>query len=196
MNTTLEYYNKNAERFAKDTQKLEFTEVQDKFLGYLTPGGRILDFGCGAGRDTKYFLTKGFLTEATDGSEEMVKIASEYTRIQVRKQQFQELEEENKYDGIWACSSILHLHYCELKTVMGKLARALTSKGILYTSFKYGVREGQRGGRFFTDMTEEKIEKLLEEVPLFIIEEMWKTNDVRPGREGEKWLNLILKKME
>ena len=74
------------------------------------------------------------------------------------------------------------------------MARALVPKGILYTSFKYGTEEKERNGRYFTDMTEDKIKELLEEVDLFCIEDMWATSDVRPGREDEKWLNLILRK--
>ena len=75
-----------------------------------------------------------------------------------------------------------------------KMARALTSHGILYTSFKYGTAEGERNGRYFTDMTEEKMDKLLKDVNSFDILEMWVTSDVRPGRAEEKWLNMILRK--
>ena len=100
-----------------------------------------MDFGCGYGRDTKYFLNRGFQTEATDGSAELVKIASEYTGIQVKQMLFQELDENNIYDGIWACSSILHLTRGELTDVLKKIAGALVSRGVVYTSFKYGTEE-------------------------------------------------------
>lgn len=194
MSDTLEYYNKNAKTFRDNTQNVIFTKTQDKFLNYLNPGAKILDFGCGSGRDTKYFLERGFRVEATDGSVELVKIASEFTRIQVRQMLFQELDEVGIYDGIWACSSILHLTRAELKDVLGKMSRALVSKGIVYTSFKYGIEETVRNARYFSDMTEDKIKKLLDEVDLFFIEDMWVTSDVRPGREEEKWLNLIMRK--
>lgn len=194
MNDSLKYYNQNAKEFFDSTKNVEFTEIQDRFLKYIKPGSLILDFGCGSGRDTKYFLNKGFRAEATDGSEEMVRIASEYTGIEVRKLMFQDLDETEKYDGIWACSSILHLTYKELVDVFEKLARALVSRGVLYTSFKYGTEEGERNGRYFTDMTEHKINRLLETVNTFWVMEIWITADVRPGREEEKWLNIILKK--
>lgn len=191
---SLQYYNQHAQEFFNNTIDVKFTEMQDRFLKYLSPGARILDFGCGSGRDTKYFLGKGFRTEAVDGSEELVKIASEYTGIQIRLMLFQDLNECDTYDGIWACSSILHLTYNGLLDVFGKMARALVSRGILYTSFKYGTSEGDRNGRYFTDMTEDKIEKLLNAVNVFSVEEMWVTSDVRPGRDEEKWLNMILRK--
>ena len=74
------------------------------------------------------------------------------------------------------------------------MACALKENGIVYTSFKYGIFEGERNGRYFTDMTEEKMEKLLQEVSVFHTEELWISEDVRPGREDEKWLNIILRK--
>lgn len=194
MNDSLQYYNQHAQEFFNNTRDVNFTEMQDQFLKYLSPGARILDFGCGSGRDTKYFLGKGFKTEAVDGSEELVKIASEYAGVQVRQMLFQDLNECEAYDGIWACSSILHLTYSGLLDVFGNMAHALVSRGILYTSFKYGISEGERNGRYFTDMTEDKMEKLLDTVNLFSVEEMWVTSDVRPGRVEEKWLNMILRK--
>ena len=103
---TLNYYNENAQSFAFGTVSVKFTEVQDKFLEKLNPDAYILDFGCGAGRDTKYFLSRGYQVDAVDGSEQLCRIASEYTGIKVRQMLFQELDEKEKYDGIWACASI------------------------------------------------------------------------------------------
>lgn len=194
MQDSLNYYNQHAKEFSDNTKAVDFKNIQDKFLTYLESGSRILDFGCGSGRDTKYFLSNGYETDAIDGSEELVKIASEYTGILVRRMLFQELDVTEKYDGIWACSSILHLPYAELADVLTRMGRALVPHGIAYTSFKYGAGEGVRNGRFFTDMTEVKIGELLNKTAVFNIEEMWVSSDVRLGREGEKWLNLILRK--
>ena len=191
---TLNYYNENAEEFTASTINVDFTSVQDKFLNKLSSSSSILDFGCGAGRDTKYFLEKGYIVEAIDGSEELCKLASEYTGIEVKHMLFQELHDVEKYDGIWACSSILHLPYEELVEVMKKMKVALKDTGIIYTSFKYGNFEGVRNGRYFIDMTEESLEKMLQDVGELDVEEMWVTSDVRPGRGEEKWLNLFLRK--
>ena len=139
-------------------------------------------------------MDRGFETDAIDGSEELVRIASEYTGIEVRQMYFQNLDEKEAYDGIWACSSILHLSYGELEDVFVKMARALNHHGILYNSFKYLTAEGEPSGRYFTDMTERKMDKLLKDVNTFDIMEMWVTDDVRPGRAEEKWLNMILRK--
>ena len=191
---TLSYYNENAQEFTKGTLNVDFSYTQNKFLDKLSEGATILDFGCGSGRDTKYFLEKGYTIEAIDGSEELCRIASEYSGITVKHMFFQELNEVEKYDAIWACSSILHLPYEELVAVIQKMKVALGENGLIYTSFKYGEFEGERNGRYFIDMTEERFEKLLEKVDGLEIEETWITSDVRQGRGEEKWLNLFLRK--
>ena len=191
---TINYYNTNAKKFATSTVTVEFTQMQNRFITKLHKPATILDFGCGSGRDTKYFLEQGFQVEAIDGSKELCRIASEYTGISVRQMFFQELNEVEKYDGIWACSSILHLPVKELREVMQKMVAALKQKGIIYTSFKYGTFEGERNGRYFTDMTEAAFSELIKDIQALEIEEQWITSDVRPGRAEEKWLNLILRK--
>ncbi len=190
---TLDYYNQNAEAFAAGTVAVDFSQTQDRFINRLK-GRQVLDFGCGSGRDTKYFLDAGLLVTATDGSEELCRIASEYTGIRVRHMLFQELEEQDRYDGIWACSSILHLPKVDLKTVFEKMAAALKENGVIYTSFKYGKFEGERNGRYFTDFTEDSFAEFICDMEYLKPEEYWITGDVRPGRGEEKWLNLILRK--
>ena len=192
---TLNYYNTNAHSFVSSTLSVDFTQTQDRFLRLLPSAAAILDFGCGSGRDTKYFLDAGMQVDATDGSEELCRLASEYTGIPVRQMLFEELDAKAQYDGIWACSSILHLSQESLKDVLKKMIAALKEHGIIYTSFKYGTFEGERNGRFFTDFTEETFREFVADVDGIRIEEMWITGDVRPGRGDERWLNLILRKI-
>lgn len=192
--TTLDYYNKNASTFAEGTVNVEFTDTQDRFLELLPEGARVLDFGCGSGRDTKYFLSKGFLVDATDGSEELCRIAGELIGISVRQMLFSELDAVGVYDGIWACSSILHCPKEELKDVIRKMIRAVKDGGVIYTSFKYGDFEGERNGRYFTNFTTESFHEFMSEFPELSVEQEWVSADVRPGRGDEKWLNLILRK--
>lgn len=192
--TTLDYYNSNADIFIGDTVDIQFTSIQDMFLKYLEPGALILDFGCGSGRDSRYFLKKGYRVDAIDGSAEMVKVASEVTGIPVKQMLFNELDETNKYDGIFACASILHVPYAELEDIFQRMLKAVKSGGIVYFSFKYGTYEGYRNGRYFTDMNEERLESILHNIPDFCIIEQTVTGDARPGRQNEKWLNVILRK--
>ena len=194
-NMTLEYYNRNAADFTAGTLNVDFRENQNRFLKMLNKGDLILDFGCGSGRDTKYFLEHGMRVEAIDGSIELCRIASEYTGIEVRNMFFQDFDESERYDAIWACSSILHLPKNELKDVLHKMICALKPDGIIYTSFKYGEFEGERNGRFFVDFTETSFSKFIEDISSIRLDSEWVTDDVRPGRGNETWLNLILRKI-
>ncbi len=192
MDTTLQYYNENAASFADQTVNVDFSEVQERFLLRLPEGGRILDFGCGSGRDTKYFLSRGYQVDAVDGSEEMCRVASANTGIKVKRMLFTELDAQKAYDGIWACSSILHLPKDELGRVFLRMANALKDNGVIYTSFKYGEFEGYRNGRYFTDFTEEAFGDFIKDIPEIEVSESWLSGDVRPGRGGERWLNLLV----
>ncbi len=151
---TLEYYNANAEKFVESTLSVDFSQVQCEFLNLLMPESYILDFGCGSGRDMKYFLEHGYRVDAVDGSAKLCRIASEFTGIQVHQMLFQELQEKEMYDGIWACASVLHVPKIELANILQKMCNAVKVGGIIYTSFKYGNFEGERSGRFFCDFTE------------------------------------------
>lgn len=190
---TLEYYNENAQKFVTGTVSVEFESMQRRFTDKLEPGATVLDFGCGSGRDTKYFNDHGFKVDAIDGSKELCKIATEYSGVRVKNMFFEDLDEENKYDGIWACASILHVEKKNLNDIFKKMTRAIKDNGILYTSFKYGDFEGDRNGRFFTFLTEESFREIIKDIKELNIEEEWVTTDVRPGRDEEKWLNLILR---
>lgn len=194
MDQTIDYYNLNAESFIEKTQNVDMHLAQDKFLHLLNEGAAILDFGCGSGRDTKYFLDKGCRVTANDGSAELCRRASVFTGIEVQEMLFQELDDIDTYDGIWACSSILHLPKNELLLVIRKMSDALKSTGVIYTSFKYSDFEGVRNGRYFTDFTEDSFKEFIAEIPELTIEDYWITSDVRPGRGDERWLNLILRK--
>ena len=221
-NATLEYYEQNADAFFAGTVSADMTYARERFLAKLpgqttrlpgpgdpasekagpVPGsagpdsGRVylLDLGCGSGRDTKAFLELGYAVDAVDGSEELCRRASAFTGIEVKCLLFQDLDEAEKYDGIWACASLLHLPRKELSEVFRKIKKALKRDGILYTGFKYGMFEGMRNGRYFTDFTEDTFRAFLEECPGFTELEHWVTADVRPGRSEEKWFNVLLKK--
>lgn len=193
-NETLECYNKNAESFIYGTINVDLQETQEKFLKHIPPHGRILDFDCGSGRDARYFHTKGFEVDAVDGSEELCKRAAEYTGINIKQMIFSDLDVVEEYDGIWACSSILHLSSSELRDVFIKMINALKHDGIIYASFKYGEYEGMRNGRYFIDFTETSFIKYIADTDNVEIAELWITGDERPNRGDEKWLNLILQK--
>lgn len=191
--TTLRYYDSNAQSFAADTIDVDMSSIQDAFLSLLHSGARILDLGCGTGRDSRYFLSRGFAVTACDGSARMCEVASANTGLEVRHLLFEDLDYVDEFDGIWACSSMLHVPSTGLKDIFRLVHRALKSNGVFYCSFKYGTYEGERDGRYFTDLTEDSIAELMD--GRFQSRRIWITNDARPDRHDEKWLNVMARKL-
>ena len=192
MSQTIDYYNENATAYVADTLNVDFDKQRGFLLKYLKPGAKILDLGCGSGRDSKKFIEKGFSVVAVDGSTELCKLASQHIGQEVRNIRFDQLDYENEFDAVWACASLLHLTTEELKKVFPLIIKACKSQAFIYMSFKYGDFEGIRNGRFFNYMNEDKFQTIIQELPLKVIETEI-TGDVRDGRATEKWFNIIMK---
>lgn len=190
---TIDYYNKHAEEFTASTFEVDMESLYQPFLAELLEGARILDVGCGSGRDTLAFKNKGYQVDAIDYSEELVKKASRLTGIPIKLKSFYEVDDYEAYDGIWACASLLHCERTRLKEVIGKLVSALKPNGVLYMSFKYGNGDRQKDGRQFIDLDEVQAKALLGQFDRVQQIQQWITIDQRPERQ-EKWLNLIWKK--
>lgn len=189
-NSNIEYYNQNADSFYQNSVEADMSEWRNRFLKHIPDGGRILDAGCGSGRDSKAFIKEGFSVVAFDASREMCKKAEELLGQEVWQIRFDEMSFDEEFDGVWACASLLHASEKELPAVLLKIRKALKDNGAFYASFKYGEGEAQRGERAFIDFTEESIKPFLEEKGFKIIDSGI-TTDVRPGRENEKWTNII-----
>ncbi len=189
-NKNVEYYDKNADEFFAGSVNADMSDARTRFTDHIPYKGRILDAGCGSGRDSKAFLDMGYEVVSFDASAEMCKRASEYIGCSVLQMRFEDISYEDEFDGIWACASLLHVSYEKLPGVMKKMIRALRFGGVLYASFKYGEGPCQRGDRVFSDFTEKSIVPIFEKAGFSIISNVV-GSDSRPGREHEKWVNVI-----
>ena len=153
-----------------------------------------LDLRCGSGSETKAFLNRGYSVDAIDGSKELCALASEFTGIEVKCNDFFEVDCNEKYDAIWACASLLHVEQDRLPGLIEKLRDAVKASGVFYMSFKFGDFAGERDGRFFMDMTAEKFHEIIERVTGWTLVEEWDSEDVRRGK-NVKWYNAILQKV-
>lgn len=194
MDETLNYYNQNADVFIEGTQNADMSQQYRFFLKHLPTGSQLLDLGCGGGRDSAYFSSLGFDVTAVDGSEELCKRVRESYGIHALCIRFEELSFVAEFDAVWACASLLHVKKADMPKVMGKVSAALKPGGVLYASFKYGSQERVSHGRFFNDYTEHDLDTLLSNENQLSLLEYWITEDVRPERADERWLNFIAKK--
>lgn len=193
--STNEYYDDHVEQYVSGTAGIDMDKLYQPFLALLPVGGTILDAGCGSGRDTKAFMDRGYRVTAIDASTKMVEVTKHLTSQPVHHMEFQELDQTDEFDGIWACASLLHVPLAELDDVLARFAKALHPGGICYASFKEGVGERMDGSRLFVDFTEDSLrDRLLRQGSLEIVR-IWKTADLRPGRR-EHWVNALVRKVE
>src|SRR5579863_3514533 len=133
---TLQFYRRNAESYAA-WAKAPSTRLIG-FLGMLPQGGSILELGCGAGNHAAEMLARGFALRASDGSPEMAEIASRRLNHPVEVMRFDELEDCEAFDGVWASACLLHVPRDELGGILKRIHRALKVGGVFYASFKSG----------------------------------------------------------
>jgi SAM-dependent methyltransferase len=188
---TLAYYARNAQAFVADTVNVRMESLYRPLLDLLPPGGHILDAGCGSGRDAREFKRRGYRVTAIDASPEVARLAAEVIGQPVEVLRFQEMDNAAAFDGVWASAALVHVPRGEIDDVLVRLGRSLRPGGVLYVSFKVGEAEGSRNGRWFNDYTEESLAELLGRHPLLETLRLWRTEDLREGREGQLWLNAL-----
>lgn len=193
MSINSKYYDENAAAFISDTFECDMSEQYNFFEKELTRDAKtILDLGFGSGRDSLYFMKKGYEVYAIDPSKAFCDNAIKLGIKNVFQITAQQMEFVNMFDGIWACASLLHVPSNELKDAFMRCYKSLKDSGAMYASFKYGEFEGERNGREFLDLNEETLKKYIDDTGLKV-KEILITEDVRPDKTT-KWLNAILVK--
>jgi len=192
---TLDYYDNNIETY-KQMWLNDFSEnynfkIPNIFLSYLEESSHILDLGCGTGRDSKYFIDKGYQVKSIDGSKEMCKVAENLLNRKVEQINFLDINYNEEFEGIFACASLLHLSNDDLLIVLKKISNSLKQNGILYTCFKYGDSTRIDNSRFYNDMNEEKFTNLSKNIEELKILRTWVTEQYK---SDTKFINFIIRK--
>lgn len=187
---TIGYYDSDPEGYSERTSGRDMAVQRGMFVSYLPEGGRILDLGCGSGRDSAAMMRMGFDVVPVDGSEGMCRVASENIGVPVRHLLFDELDYDGEFDGVWACASLLHVPSHDLRHILSLVRRSLRDGGVLFVCFKKGSFEGYRDGRWYTDMDLPGLEALVRSAGLMPVK-MWEAGDV----DGTVWVNALARRV-
>ena len=137
---TINFYNNNAQRYAKwrSTEKIDLP--QKIFLNEIKSYGEIIDLGCGTGEKTMWFQKQGLKVTALDASYGMLKQFDKIKNINIQQMDLSKISFSKKYDGIWASFSIQHLEKTEQNLLVRKVSSALNKSGVFYV----GIHEGNK----------------------------------------------------
>lgn len=190
---TVAYYCAHAEEYAEKTRYANMHDIRSVFLSYVEPGARLIDIGCGGGRDMKIFDELGYTVDGIDASPAMCQAASEYTGISVRCQNIKDWHPVYTYGGIWASASLLHLSEDIFFEFFRRAKKCLSSSGVIYFSMKADIKDGyDEYGRWYLGFDDKRLERILSENPEYTHERYWKTMDSL--KRGIMWDNIILRK--
>lgn len=194
INNTLDFYNNNSKSYIKSTLSIDMSHLYNDFLKHIPKESNILDLGCGSGRDSLEFIKRGYNITAVDGSKELSIAASKIIGQEVIFNKFEDLQLTEKFHGIWACASLLHINKRDLINVIKNISSNLEDNGVFYMSFKYGKGEYiDEKGRYFNCYTEKTFKEMILAVPKLEIIKIYKSEDTIGGRNNLQWLNVLLK---
>ena len=197
INRTLDFYNNNSKEYIETTLSADMSHLYNDFLKHIPKGGHILDLGCGSGRDSVEFIKQGYNVTAVDGSKELSIAASKLIEQEVICSKFEELQLTEKFHGIWACASLLHVNKNHIVDVIQNVSSNLKINGIFYMSFKYGENEYiDEKGRYFNCYTEKTFSELINKIKGLKVKKVYRTIDILQGRGDITWLNILCIKVD
>ncbi len=191
--STVSHYQRHAEDFRDGTKDHDVSQNVEALLRHLpgAPPQRILDLGCGPGRDLSTFLARGHVPVGLDGAAAFVAMAREATGCEVWHQDFLALDlPAARFDGIFANAALFHVPTQALGRVMGELRRALAPAGVLFCSNPRGPDiERQQGLRYGSYLTFETWSRFLDAAGFELVEHYYRP----PGlpRAEQPWLATV-----
>lgn len=193
---TRAFYDREAVDYCRDTLGNDLGDLYPSLLNTVPAGGLLLDAGCGSGRDTLAFIRKAFRVEAFDASRPMARLATELTGVQVDVATFETWRgPPERYDGIWAFASLLHVARADLPTSVGRLTDSLRPGGHLFASFKWGQEDRvDARGRHYTDLTVPAARSLFDAVPGMRSVKVWRERGPTALDRDASWVYVLARR--
>lgn len=186
------YYDQNAQRYSDKTANADLSRIYSQFLQYISRSGRILDAGCGPGRDLKFFSDVGFGVVGIDSSSAMVELATKFAGVPCHRMRMEDVEYHETFDGVWCCAALLHIPKAYIPRTLRRFCSALKPKGALYVAVKKGAGEELLAdGRYFAAYEMDEFARIIRDAASFEVVEAWETADASVARDTVRWLNFI-----
>ena len=194
--STVKFYEAHAREYFDKTVSADLSPLYDEFLSHVRPGGRVLDVGCGSGRDLKVFRSRGFDAVGIDASKTLVQLARKFSGASCIAMRFEDVRFRESFDAVWACASLLHVPKRRIVLILRRLRKALIGKGALFASVKLGQGEIlDSDGRFFAYYPPDEFALQVQRVG-FDVGRVWVSEDSLRCRTETRWINLIAHKKE
>lgn len=190
----LAFYENNAVSYANQTEVAVLSYLYSPFLELLPIGARILDVGCGSGRDLKIFLERGYEPVGIDPSPSLVEIARERSSCSVVVGRAEALNFNAAFEGVWACASLLHLPRRILPRALANINKSLVQDGIFFLSMQNGSGESVgEDGRFYSRYSSSELISALNDAGFNVLS-LWNTDDFLSRRDEITWVNILTRK--
>jgi len=201
LSKTLNYYSANAPLLTERYELADVHEIQNLLLETFTKKSKLLEIGCGSGRDAFFMLSNGYNIIAVDGSEKMIseskKIHPKLSNNLFHKILPNDLKFDIKFDGVYTIATLMHLDKNNIEKAILSIYDLLNPSGKFLMSvclFRDDINENgfDEQGRFFLILEHEEWLNICKNVGFKILET--KINKDGLNRDGIIWLILILEK--
>ncbi len=193
---TLGHYESNAVAFREQTIDHDVSQNIRALLGSIegTAPFKILDLGCGPGRDLNTFRDLGHEPTGLDGCASFVEMARAFSGVDVWHQDFLSLALPSDYfDAIFANASLFHIPSLALPRVLGELRHALKIRGVLFCSNPRGNAEGWQGERYACHFELDRWHSLFRMAGFELVHHFYRPEGL--PRQQQPWLAMVYRRM-
>jgi len=191
--SNIPFYNSNHIDYINRTYPLDMSASYLMFLKHMTKDGHILDLGCGSGRDSEYFLSKGYTVTSMDGSKELIEHCRTYLKSTIVHDTFETFKSTHLFDGIWACASLLHVDRPNINAIVTKYIGMLKKGGVFFMSFKSLDQDFDYDGRHFTCFTPKTFKEFLHSFDHIQVLGIRESDGVQS--DNMTWVSAVIKKI-
>jgi SAM-dependent methyltransferase len=167
----------------------ELDEMMSAFLARLPERARVLDAGCGPGRDTRLLRGRGARVVGLDLSFGMLRSQSLSGAVQADMRALP--VRDAAVDGVWCQAALLHIARADVPRVLAEFARVTRPTGALHLAVSEGDGEGWEKHRYGPDNPRWYVYHRLDPLRETLAEAGWQVVDVARLRALRDWLCLL-----